>query len=88
MLIHSLAAIAAIIVWITHVYAGDLGQRLGAGDDAGLCDAGLGVAASSQMAAAAWRRPVPRAAAASAKRPRETGRGATQGKWTGIRPAA
>ena len=35
----------------------DLGQRLGAGDDAGLCDARLGVAASPQMAAGPGRRP-------------------------------
>ena len=31
---------------------GDLGQGFGAGDDAGLRDPGLGLAASSQMAAA------------------------------------
>ena len=51
-LIHSLAAIAAIIVWIIHVYAAIWIERLGAGDDPGLCDAGLGLAASPQMAAA------------------------------------
>ena len=51
-LIHCLAAVAAIIVWIIHVYAAIWVQRFGPGDDTGLCDAGLGLAASSQVAAA------------------------------------
>ena len=49
-LIHSYAAIAAIIIWITHVYAAIWVRGLDARDDARLCDPRLGVASSPQMA--------------------------------------
>ena len=51
LLIHSLAAIAAIIVWITHVYAAIWVRELHAGHDARLGDTWMGVAAPSQVAA-------------------------------------
>ena len=49
-LIHSYAAIAAIIIWITHVYAAIWVRGSMRGDDARLCDPRLGVAPPPQMA--------------------------------------
>jgi len=37
----------------------DLGERVGAGHDAGLCDTGLGLAAPPQVGLDGWRRPAP-----------------------------
>ena len=48
-LVHSLAAIAAIIVWMIHVYAAIWVKGSIRSMTHGLCHAGLGVAASSQM---------------------------------------
>ena len=56
MLIHSLAAVAAIIVWITHVYAAIWVQGLGPGDDAGLRDARAGRGGITANGCAAWWR--------------------------------
>ncbi len=68
----------------------DLGQRLDAGHDAGLCDAGLGLAASPQMVSRSWRRPAPpdRSRASMPKRTSEgelvrQGGVPPTGKWVG-----
>ena len=63
-LIHSLAAIAAIIVWIIHVYAAIWVRGSVRAMTQGYVTPGLGVAASSQMAAEPGGDGLARAAAA------------------------
>ena len=83
-LIHSYLAIAAIIIWITHVYAAIWVRGSMRGDDAGLGHARLGVAPSPQMAAQsggdriAWAAPATRR-----RRFVRQGETAPKGGWIG-----
>jgi formate dehydrogenase subunit gamma len=83
-LIHSYAAIAAIIIWITHVYAAIWVRGSMRGMTQGHVDPRLGVASSSQMAAQPRGDTLARAASAACGRGfMRQGETAPKGGWIG-----